>query len=81
LFLFAEGIKRTTGFSKVKWYRKTLAELDSIWKEQDQKTPHTQTRMITRRNPKDYTTFTHPMYLNDSIIIANVRAMKMLTAL
>ncbi|MCX6286278.1 MAG: hypothetical protein NTY96_04125 [Bacteroidetes bacterium] len=67
---FADGIKRTTGLSKVKWYRKSLAELDSIWKEQDNKTPKTQGRMISRRNPKNYTTFTHPMYFNDSTVIA-----------
>ena len=65
----ADGIKRTTGISKVKWYRKSLLELDSIWKEQDRKTIKTPSVMISRRNPRDYTTYTHPMYYNDSLII------------
>ncbi len=67
---FADGIRRTTGLSMVKWYKKSLGELDSLWKEQDRKTPRTKSRMITKRNPKNYTTFTHPMYYNDSVIIA-----------
>jgi hypothetical protein len=67
---FADGIKRMSGLSKVKWYKKSLAELDSIWKEQDLKTPRTLSGMVSRRNPKDYTTFTHPLYLTDSLIIA-----------
>lgn len=67
---FADGIKRTTGFSKVKWYKKSLGELDSIWKEQDRKTPKTPSVMIPGRNPKDYATYTHPMYFTDSTFIA-----------
>ena len=67
---FADGIKRTTGLSKVKWYKKTLSELDSIWKEQQRKTLLTPGSMISRRKSKDYTTFTHPIFLNDTAIIA-----------
>lgn len=67
---FADGIKRKTGLSKVRWYRKTLEELDSIWKKQDSLTPRSASRMITRRDPKNYTVYTHPMNLNDSTIIA-----------
>ena len=67
---FADGIRRTTGLSKVKWYRKSLTELDSIWKVQDIKTPKSSARMISKRNCKDYATFSHPMYLNDSTILA-----------
>ena len=67
---FADGIKRTTGLSKVRWYRKTLSELDSIWKEQQNNTALTPGHMVSRRNPRDYTTLTHPLFLNDSTIIA-----------
>ncbi|MEI8005315.1 MAG: hypothetical protein WCI48_03840 [Bacteroidota bacterium] len=67
---FADGIKRTTGLRKVRWYKKSLAELDSIWKEQDQKTQLTPSRMLTKRNPKNYTVYTHPLYQNDSVVIA-----------
>ena len=66
----ADGIKRTTGLSKVKWYRKTLFELDSIWKEQDCKTPKTPEVLLSRRKPGNYTVLTHPMYFNDSTFLA-----------
>ena len=66
----ADGIKRTTGLTKVKWYRKSMNELDSIWKEQDRNTPKTGSRMISIRNARNYKVFTHPLYLNDSTIIA-----------
>lgn len=67
---FADGIKRKTGLSKVKWYKKTLDELDSIWRVQDAGNHLTPSCMITRRNTRDYATFTHPMYYNDSVFIA-----------
>lgn len=67
---FADGIKRTTGLTKVKWYKKSLSELDSIWKRQDQAIPKTGSRMLSRRDPKNYKTFTHPLYFNDSTVIA-----------
>ncbi len=72
---FAAGIKRNTGLSKVKLYKQCLAELDSAWKQQLNDSPHSSPRYITQRNPKNFTTYTHPLFLNDSTILADKSSM------
>jgi hypothetical protein len=71
---FADGIKRKTGMSKTGFYRNSLSELAGIWKLQDSLITRTPSRMISRRDPRNFTVYTHPMNLNDSIIISEMES-------
>ena len=72
---FAAGIKKETGLSKVKLYRKCLTELDSAWTFQSKGTVFSNPRYITSRDPGNYCIYTHPLFLNDSTIVADKSSM------
>jgi len=67
---FANGIKRRTGLSKVKFYKTTLTDLDSIWRAQDAVTTITPYHPVTHPNPKNYTSYIHPVHWNDDVVLA-----------
>ena len=67
---FASAIKQSTSFSKTKFYRKTLQELDSLWKKQYSGITYTPYKTITHPDPKNYSLYDHPLHINDSTIMA-----------
>jgi hypothetical protein len=67
---FASGIKKSTSFSKTKFYRNTLHELDSLWRKQYSGITYTPYKTITHPDPKNYSLYNHPIHINDSTIIA-----------
>jgi hypothetical protein len=56
-------------------YKESLSELDSAWKQQLRAENHTAVRIITKRDPANYSDYTHPLLLNDSTIIADKSSM------
>ncbi|MCX6243597.1 MAG: hypothetical protein NTU98_02735 [Bacteroidetes bacterium] len=72
---FASGIKKETGLSKVRFYKKMLTDLTSDWKKQEEAVSYTDFTPVTKRNPKNYSTYLHPVALNDSLIIAEKECM------
>ncbi len=72
---FNSGIRKATGLWKTQLYRQSLTELDSAWKQQLRAIPHAAVRNITRRNPKNFTNYNHPLVLNDSTIVAEKSCM------
>ncbi len=69
------GIHKVTGLWKTRLYKQALAELDSSWQQQLRETSFTRLRTITKRNPKNFTSYHHPLLLNDSTIIADKSSM------
>ncbi|MEI7661423.1 MAG: hypothetical protein WCK34_04465 [Bacteroidota bacterium] len=67
---FNSGIRKVTGLSKTKLYRKSLAELDSAWQRQLRETIHTGFRTITPRNRHTFVSYNQPLFRNDSTILA-----------
>jgi hypothetical protein len=67
---FAYSIKKSTSFSKTKFYRNTLHELDSLWRNQYSGNTYTPYKTITHPDPKNYSLYNHPLHIDDSTIIA-----------
>ncbi|MGE5424538.1 MAG: TolB family protein, partial [Syntrophothermus sp.] len=65
---FSSGIKKETGLTKVKLYRKSLEELRKDWQHQEDAEKYSDIRYITARNPRNYTHYVHPVFQNDTII-------------
>ncbi len=72
---FNSGIRKVTGMWKTKLYKQTLTELDSAWQKQLRATHHTEMRYITKRNSKNYVVYNHPIFINDSTILADKSSM------
>ena len=68
---FAAGIKKNSSLSKVKLYQESLASLDREWRIQEKATHLSDFRYITKRKRNDFSVYTHPLFLNDSTIIAD----------
>ncbi len=67
---FASGIKRQTGLSKVKFYHDLLLALDTAWRVQDRHVKPTARKWITRPDKKNYADYIHPVYWNDTLVLA-----------
>jgi len=72
---FNSGIKKITGLSKTRLYKQTMQELDSAWGQQLNAADHPVPRYITKTNPRNFSVYTHPLFLNDSTIIADKSSM------
>ena len=72
---FNSGIRKSTGLWKTALYKESVASLDSAWKDQLSLTRPQEIKSITKRNPSNYTTYVHPLFLNDSTIIAEKNSM------
>jgi len=64
------SLKKQTGLSKRKLYKKTFNYLHNEWEEQNSQTSFTEFDTINKIKRKSYTSYRFPKYLNDSIIIA-----------
>jgi hypothetical protein len=67
---FASGIKRSTGSSKVKFYRQTLSWLDTLWTAQASKETATDYRLVTKPDPRNYSLYQFPSNISDSSAVA-----------
>ena len=76
---FNSGIRKTTGKWKTQIYKEALMELDSAWKRQLHATNHPAYHHITKRNPKNYTEYSHPIMINDTTILADKSSMDDIT--
>lgn len=65
---FSNSIKKQTGLNKAQFYKKTLGDLDSIWKVQDQKTEKTSFQWITQS--QSFIDYLNPVQISDRQIIA-----------
>ncbi|MFA6924611.1 MAG: hypothetical protein WC223_10200 [Bacteroidales bacterium] len=66
---FNKGIKRVSGLSKVKLYKQTISDLDSLWQQQANKNNYSEFKIVSP--PKNiYTNYQYPIYLNDSTILS-----------
>jgi len=72
---FNSGIKKITRLSKVGLYKKVLTELEDEWSLQVIESHHRIPRYLTRRDPGNFSVYTHPLYLNDSTILADKSCM------
>jgi hypothetical protein len=72
---FNSGIRKVTGMWKTKLYEQSLRELDSAWQKQLRATNHPAMRSITKCDPKNHVVYNHPIFLNDSIILADKSSM------
>ncbi|MDD5570829.1 MAG: hypothetical protein PHD97_06690 [Bacteroidales bacterium] len=66
---FNKGIKKVSGLTKVKLYKQTIADLDSLWKQQMNKNNYTEFKTVSPQK-NIYTNYQYPIYLNDSAILA-----------
>ncbi len=76
---FNSGIRKSTGLWKAQLYRQSLASLESDWKSEVAGTRLTEARLITRRDPKNFTLYNHPLFLDDSTILAEKQSMDDIT--
>ncbi|MFH0893916.1 MAG: hypothetical protein V2A54_05725 [Bacteroidota bacterium] len=65
---FNRGLYKTTGMRKAGLYNRTIKDLDSLWKIQDQKTKTTSFECLSPKS-KSYTHYQFPHYINDSTIV------------
>jgi len=72
---FNSGIRKVTKLSKVRLYKQTLSGLEDEWRLQVIASNHRIPRYLTRRNPQNFSIYTHPLYLNDSTILADKSSM------
>jgi hypothetical protein len=66
---FNHGIRKISGHSKVKLYKRYMHQLDSIWKEPLKTIELTPSGILTRHARK-YTRYTHPALLSNGAVIA-----------
>jgi hypothetical protein len=69
------GLKKETGMYKLRFYKKMMTELRDGWRKQDETVVPTDFTPITKRNPRKYAYYLHPVLLNDSIIISEKESM------
>lgn len=67
---FASGIRKETGMTKVKFYKSAMNGLDSIWQQQYHQIKPTPFLRLTTPDPRNYTTYGHPVHWNDSTFLA-----------
>jgi hypothetical protein len=72
---FNSGIRKVTGLSKVKLYKETMTTLENEWRLQLTSSGVHFPRYLTHRKPKDFSIYTHPLYLNDTTILADKSSM------
>ena len=67
---FNAGIRKGTGMWKSGFYRKSMEELLVDWQRIDDSTAQTTCRYLTTPDRQDYTVYGHPLYVNDSLVLA-----------
>ncbi len=72
---FSSGIHKITGLYKVRFYKKMLSCLKSDWKDQMERIQYSDFSRITKKNTKNFSSYLHPVFLNDSTIIAEKESM------
>jgi len=70
LYPFYFSLRKQTGLSRTKIYKNSLEELRSEWASQEPLALFPDSRTLNRRKNKTYTTYQFPVYLNDSLVIA-----------
>lgn len=65
---FSNSIKKQTGLNKEQFYHSALADLDSIWKQQDSKIIKTPFQAFTESN--SYINYLNPSFYTDDKVIA-----------
>ncbi|HAS47635.1 MAG TPA: hypothetical protein DCS93_44570 [Microscillaceae bacterium] len=63
---FSRGLKRRTGMTTPKMYKKVRAELDSIWKAQDQEIKYLPTKKIKHPKKPTVVSYEFPHYLGNT---------------
>ena len=69
------GLKKAIGMGKTALYRKTLAELDSLWKFQAKYINPSPVKLLTNPAPSGYIRYKYPHYVNDTLVIAERTSM------
>ena len=69
-FPFSHALKKETGKGSVKIYKEAFAELDSLWRKQDEKLHITPADTITKIKKKFYTNYLFAHYLPDGRVVA-----------
>ena len=67
---FSSGIHKVTGLYKVRFYKKMLSDLTDQWRNQERSLSYTPFSTITKPESKNHPVYIHPLFLNDSVIIA-----------
>ena len=67
---FNKGIKLNSGLSKTNLYNRIMAEIDSLWKEQQKATAISEYTIFINTKKKFYTDYKNPDYIDDSTVIA-----------
>jgi hypothetical protein len=67
---FSSGIHKVTGLYKVRFYKKMLSDLTDQWKNQAKSLIYTDCIPVSKTDSKNHPIYVHPVFLNDSIIIA-----------
>jgi hypothetical protein len=75
---FSRGFKKYAGVNKATLYYNAMKELDSLWKIQQSTAKLTGKKYLSTTH-KNYTTYHHPHYLNDSIVVAVKKSMDDIT--
>jgi Tol biopolymer transport system component len=72
---FSSGIHKVTGLQKVKFYKKILSDLTIEWKNQEKALTYSDFIPVTKKDSKNHSIYLHPVFLNDSVIIAEKECM------
>jgi hypothetical protein len=67
---FSSGIHKVTRLPKVKFYKKILSDLTQEWENQEKALTYTDFIPLTKNESKNHPVYLHPVFLNDSVIIA-----------
>lgn len=67
---FDIGLKKATGMTKVRLYKRTFQHTDSLWLQQAQQTIVTKSTTLPTNPHSKYARYKYPHYLNDSVILA-----------
>ena len=67
---FSSAMKKHTGLTTTKMYKKSVADLQQVWIEENNKLNLTKSELIPTKNTKTVTNYTFPHYLNDGSLIA-----------
>ena len=72
---FSSGIHKVTGLSKVKFYKKMLTDLTHDWTIHANGTSYNDLKRYGKRDSKNHPIYVHPVFLNDSVIIAQKQSL------
>jgi len=73
---FSQGMRRATGLTERKMYKKVMHQMDSVWREEAKNISYTNAEILNTKKKKSWTKYTEVNYLNDKQLLVKKSSFK-----